>query len=245
MTAEPYSVLAAGYDLVMAHVDYDQWAAYLFSLLRRHGPEVETVIELGGGTGSLARRLQPLGDYDYLLTDGSASMLRRARSKIARDEAPIRFVQANFTDVTLDDLNRSEPVDAVILVYDGLNYLLDKEDVSALFRCVHNLLQPGGIAIIDQSTPANSEERGDGFVDEGGREDFSYVRESHYDPETRRHETVFSLTVDGRSRTERHVQRAYAQTEVRALIDRSPLVAEAAYDEFTTDPAHDESYRVH
>src|SRR6056297_1548964 len=100
MAAEPYSVLATGYDLVMDHVDYDAWAAYLFDLLRRHGTEVERVVELGGGTGTLARRLRPLGDYNYVLSDGSAAMLDRARQKLADDEAPIRCVQADFTTVT-------------------------------------------------------------------------------------------------------------------------------------------------
>jgi SAM-dependent methyltransferase len=244
MPEEPYSVLAAGYDLVMAHVDYDQWAAYLFELLRRHGTGVETIVELGGGTGSLARRLQPLGDYRYLLTDGSAAMLGRARDKLAPD-SPIRCVQADFTTVSLDGLGLAEPVDAVVLVYDGLNYLLEESAVAALLRRVHGLLRPGGVAVIDQSTPANSEERSDGFVDEGGRADFSYVRESRYDPDTRRHETLFTLTVDGESRTERHVQRAYTCEEVRSLIEASPLRAAGAYDAFTTDPAHDRSYRVH
>jgi SAM-dependent methyltransferase len=244
MRTEPYSALAAGYDLVMDHVDYDQWAAYLFDLLRRHGPDVETVVELGGGTGSLARRLQPLGDYRYVLTDGSAAMLTRARDKLGA-ASPIRCVQADFTDVSLDDLGLCASVDAVLLVYDGLNYLLTEPDVAALFRRVHGLLRPGGVAIIDQSTPANSEERNDDFVDEGGRADFSYVRESTYDPDTRRHETLFTLTVDGERRTERHVQRAYTREEIRALIDASSLRKEAAYDEFTTDPAHDQSYRVH
>lgn len=243
MAAEPYSVLATGYDLVMDHVDYDAWAAYLFDLFRRHGTDIDTVVELGGGTGSLARRLQPLGDYSYLLTDGSTAMLARARAKL--DASPIDCVQADFTDVTLDDLGRAEPVDAVVLVYDGLNYLLEEEAVAALLRCVHDLLRPGGVAIVDQSTPANSTERNDDFVDEGARDDFAYVRESRYDPDTRRHETIFTLTVDGQQRTERHVQRAYAREEVRSIVDDSPLVAEAAYDGFSTDPAHDESYRIH
>jgi len=244
MPAEPYSALAAGYDLVMEHVDYDAWAAYLFELLRRHSANVETVVELGGGTGSLARRLQPLGEYRYLLTDGSAAMLDRAREKLGPD-SPIRCVQADFTSVTQNDLNLDEPVDAVILVYDGLNYLLDETDVAALFRCAHDLLRPGGVAIIDQSTPANSAERGNGFVDEGGRDGFSYVRESTYDPDTRRHETLFSLVVEGTHHTEQHVQRAYSIEEIRTLVDASPLMEEATYDEFTTDPAHDDSYRVH
>lgn len=243
MCAEPYTVLAAGYDLVMAHVDYDAWAAYLYDLLRRHGREVETIVELGGGTGSLARRLQPLGEYEYLLTDGSEEMLARAREKL--DDPSIDCVQADFTSVSREDLGLKQPADAVILVYDGLNYLLEKAAVESLFTCVYRLLRPGGVAIIDQSTPANSEERNTDFVDEGARDGFSYVRESTYDHDSGLHETVFSLTVDGQTFTERHVQRAYSRAEVASLLADSPLQREASYDEFTTEPATDDSYRVH
>jgi SAM-dependent methyltransferase len=245
MSADPYSALAAGYDFVMAHVDYDAWATYLFDLLRRHGDDPETVVELGGGTGALARRLQPLGGYDYVLTDASAAMLERAREKLRADGSPVRCVQADFTAVGPEDLGPEAPADAVILVYDGLNYLLDEADVAALFRCVHRLLRPGGVAVVDQSTPANSQTHHDAFVDEGTTDGFAYVRENRYDPETRRHETVFELTVDGEHHTERHVQRAYSRHEVRALLADAPLAVEAAYDEFSTEPAHDDSYRVH
>jgi ubiquinone/menaquinone biosynthesis C-methylase UbiE len=244
MAAEPYSALAAGYDFVMEHVDYDAWAAYLFNLLRRHGNEVETVVELGGGTGSLARRLQPLGEYCYVLTDGAEAMLAQARDKLP-DASPIRCEQADFTTVTLDELGLQAPADAVILVYDGLNYLVDVSDVRALFEQVHHLLRPGGVAIIDQSTPANSEINHDRFVDEGATDGFSFVRENRYDPETRRHETIFELTVDGERKQERHVQRAYSRKEVRTLLEASPLMIDASYDAFTTEPAHDDSYRVH
>jgi SAM-dependent methyltransferase len=245
MPAEPYSALAAGYDFVMEHVDYDAWAAYLYTLLRQHGVEVDTVVELGGGTGSLARRLQPLGEYRYVLTDGSEAMLAQAQEKLSDDDSPVCCVQADFTTVTKDELGLKEPVDAVILVYDGLNYLLDASDVRGLFEQVHRLLRPGGIAIIDQSTPANSETNHDRFVDEGATDDFSFVRENRYDPETRRHETIFTLTVDGEHRQERHVQRAYSRHEVRDLLEESALSIEASYDAFTREPAHDESYRVH
>ena len=245
MAAKPYSALAAGYDLVMEHVDYDAWAAYLFHLLRMHGSDVETVVELGGGTGSLARRLQPFGEYRYTLTDGSAAMLNRACEKIRPANSSIRCVQANFTAVSLDDLGLLRPVDAVVLVYDGLNYLLEESEVAALFRCVHRLLRPGGLAIIDQTTPANSEAHDGSFVDEGAEEGFAYVRESRYDPRTRHHETIFTLTVEGAQCTERHVQRAYTRQEVLALLDASPLAPEAAYDGLTTEPAHDQSHRIH
>ena len=52
-------------------------------------------------------------------------------------------------------------------MYDGLNYLLDLDAVTALLVSVRDVLAPGGVAIIDQSTPANSENHADGFDDAG------------------------------------------------------------------------------
>ncbi|MFO8099718.1 MAG: class I SAM-dependent methyltransferase [Salinibacter sp.] len=245
MSVEPYSALAAGYDLVMEHIDYDAWAAYVHTLLQHYAEAPTRVVELGGGTGSLAMRLQPMGEYDYLLTDGSPAMLDRARQKIAAANVPIRCGEAEFTTVTRTHLRMDAPADAVVLVYDGLNYLLDPAAVATLFRRVHDLLRPGGVAVIDQSTPANSEEHGDRFADEAAIADFAYVRENEYDPETRRHETTFELVVDGQTVTERHVQRAYTLGEIRTVLDASPLVVEAAYEGVSTEAARSESPRIH
>lgn len=245
MAVEPYSALALGYDFVMRHVDYEMWAEYVYDLLCRHGTDVEHVLELGGGTGSLAVRLQPLGGYHYTLTDGSEAMVRRARQKIASSGRPIHCAQADFTEATLEDTGCSTPADAVVLVYDGLNYLLEEERVAALFRTVHRLLRPRGIAVIDQSTPANSSLDDECFADEGATDAFSYVRESTYDPATRLHETTFDLSVGGRHVRERHIQRAYSLSEIQDLLDASPLTILAAYDDFSTDPAHQRSTRIH
>lgn len=241
----PYDALAAGYDAVMAHVDYEHWALYVHVLLQRHGSDIETVLELGGGTGSLALHLQPLGDYEYVHTDGSAAMLQRAREKLAAADRAVQCVQADFRDFTLADLDRDAPVDAVVLVYDGLNYLTEDGEVASLFRCVHHALRPGGVLIVDQSTPANSEDNADAFVDEGATDDFAYVRESHYDPETRRQVTTFEITTGDGTARETHIQYAYTPAEIRDLLAASPLRTVAAYDGRTLDAARTRSHRVH
>ena len=242
----PYDALAAGYDDVMAHVDYERWAVYLHRLLQHHraGP-MEVVVELGGGTGTLALKLQQRGGYDYLLTDGSEAMLAQARAKIDGAGAPIRCVPATFTGVTREDLNLDRRADAVLLVYDGLNYLTDPEDVALLLQRAAAIVRPGGLFVFDHSTPANSEDNAPAFVDAGTAGDFSYVRESHYDSRTHRHVTTFDLVVDGRSFRERHVQRAYSPDDILTLLHASPLDVVAAYDGFSTDPAHEGSHRVH
>lgn len=245
MEADAYTALAAGYDFVMRHVDYDEWAAYVHDLLGRHGTDVDRIIELGGGTGALALRLQPLGAYSYLLTDGSAAMLHRARVKIDSAGSPIRCAQADFADVALGDIGASAPADAVVLVFGGLNYLHREARVAALFRTVHRLLQPGGIAVIDHSTPAHMDAHAEDFVDEGATDSFSYVRTSCYDPSTRRQETTVEMNVQGRAVRERHVQRLYSLETVHRLLGVSPLQIVAAYHERTPARADGESRRVH
>lgn len=236
----PYSALAVGYDLVMEHVDYHVWAAYIHHLLDQHGTSMETILELGCGTGSLALQLQPMGEYDYLATDRARHMLRVAEIKAEEAEATITFAEADFTHFAV-----AEPVDAVLLLYDGLNYLLDEPAIRALFKNVRAALRPGGLFCFDQSTPSNSVVNNDDFEDAGETDGFSYVRSSSYDAESRLHTTTFEITIDDETYVEEHVQRAYDVAEVRALLEASGLREVAAYDNFSTDPATGESQRVH
>ena len=237
---DAYAVLAAGYDEVMAHVEYDYWARYAHARLAEHDAPVSDVLELGCGTGSLAVRLQPMGPYRYTATDGQPAMLRVARKKAEARGLPIRFREAQFADFEV-----SVPVDAVILLYDGLNYLLEEAQVQQLFARVRATLRPGGLFLFDQSTPANSEDNADFFSETGRTEAFSYVRQSRYDAATRLHTTTFEITVDGQTRREEHVQRAYFVATVRRLLDESGLAEVAAYDDFSTEPATERSHRVH
>lgn len=237
----PYDALAAGYDVVMAHVDYADWADYVLELFDAHDAAPRSVLELGCGTGSLAIELHERGPFRYLGTDGSEAMVRVARAKAEMHGFDaLRFDVAHFTDFAVD-----EAFDAVLLLYDGLNYLLDEADVAALFARVHDALRPGGLFIVDQSTPANSINNEAFFEDDGSAEAFSYVRRSHYDRAARLHTTEFDLTVEGATYAERHVQRAYTRDEVAALADASPLAVLAAYDGFSLDPASDDSERIH
>ena len=241
----PYSALAAGYDAVMAHVDYPQWAAHVQALVRRHRPGAASVVELGCGTGALAVALQPYGPgpagYAYRAYDGSAAMVEVARRTARRAGRPVAFGQADFLDPV-----PGPPADVVVLVYDGLNYLLDLGQVETLLGRVRDALAPGGVAVVDQSTPANSVNHADGFDDAGETEAWAYVRSSHYEHATRLHTTTFRLTApDGTTAVETHRQRAYTMDEVAGAAARAGLAAVAAYDGLGLEPADDDSERVH
>lgn len=239
-SSPPYTILAAGYDFVMSHVDYDFWAEYIFGLLQRHLPDAHTILELGCGTGSLAIALQPLGNYRYLATDKSAAMIEVARVKTDERNANVRFELADFTDFNVD-----RPVDAILLLYDGLNYLLDLESVRSLMRSAFAALADGGVLIIDQSTPSNSINNEPYFEHSDSLGIFSYVRRSVYDSASRLHRTTLDINVDGKDFREEHVQRAYELPEVEAIASEAGFLVDAAYDSFSTDLASEESERVH
>lgn len=236
----PYSALAVGYDLVMEHVEYDVWAAYVHQLLEQHGDAITTVLELGCGTGSFALQMQPRGDYEYIGTDRSPQMIRVAQIKAEKAGIDIRFEQLDFTAFDV-----SRPVDAVILLYDGLNYLLEIEQVGSMMASAYEALRPGGLFCFDQSTPSNSVRHGEDFEDAGEVDGFAYVRHSHYDSETRLHTTTFDITIDEQHYHEEHVQRAYTIDEIRTLVEEVGFDALAAYDNFSFDPAEPSSERVH
>jgi len=241
--AEPYSVLASGYDAVMAHVDYRAWASHARRLLTLHRPEAIDVLELGSGTGALARELQPLGPlpdgFRYRASDASLAMLDAARS--ASRGLPLTFEQVDFRSVP-----PAPPADAVLLLYDGLNYLVDESDVRRLFASVAGALRAGGVFLFDQSTPSNSLRHAGGFDDAGATGAFDYVRTSRYDRAEKLHRTTFRISFpDGAEVVEEHVQRAYAIREIRSLLSESPLDVVASYDGMSLRPAHRRSERVH
>lgn len=239
-TTKPYTALAEGYDAVMDYIDYDYWAEHAHDLLREHHPNAFFVLELGCGTGSLAVRLQPRGGYRYRATDRSPAMIRLARAKAERHEVPARFAVADFTDY-----DAREPADAALLLYDGLNYVLREDPLRALFRCTRRALRPGGVFIVDHTTPINSTNNAEDFEDEGRAEDFRYKRRSRYDEATRLHTTTFEVQVNGQTYREEHVQRTYDPVTIRRLAEESGFEAVAAYDGFTTAPDAPDSERVH
>ena len=236
----PYTALAAGYDVVMAHVDYDDWAAYVDELLHAFHPGPRSILELGCGTGSLAIALCDLDDYDYQATDAALAMIETARAKAEAAGADVTFEVMDFTAIEIE-----EPVDAVLLLYDGLNYLLSEADVRKLLNGAYDALRPGGLLIMDQSTPANSINNEAYFEDWGSGKAFRYRRRSRYDASTRLHTTTFDLTVEGRRAREQHVQRAYTLDEIGVLVEAAGFEVAAAYDGFTTEPADAETERIH
>lgn len=246
---EPYVALAAGYDVVMNHVDYENWAEFVLDIMQDFCPDARSILELGCGTGSLAFEIQEYGldftgspeGFRYLATDGVPGMLRVARAKAdMMGISNIRFEERDFLDASF-----SESYEVVLLLFDGLNYLHKESELEQLFSAIAAALSPGGIAIVDQSTPTNSINNAEYFFDEGEAEGFRYVRNSRYDAGSALHYTDFDIWVEGVRYREEHVQRAWTMQEIRLILEKSPLRIEVAIDGFEDGDATSASERIH
>lgn len=121
----------------------------LLAELAAAGLQSGTVVDLGCGSGILARRLGDAG-YDVLGTDISAPML-----EIAQRQAPgARFVHGSLWDLPLP------PSVAVTSIGEALNYATDPAAGDPAFEAlavrVADALAPGGVFLFDVSVPGRS-----------------------------------------------------------------------------------------
>lgn len=236
----PYAAIAEIYDSIMDHVDYSIWADYLSSLFRRFHPQVKTVFETACGTGSLALHLHTMG-YSFTGMDRSVEMLKIAASKFREAGLPQRLLAANMTAIPL-----KKRFDAVICVYDSINYLLEPDDFRKALREAAAITGNDGLFVFDVCTVKNSELffKDSSMTDIVG--DLEYERICRYDSARRIQENRFIISRNGKFRvTETHRQKIYLLDEIGRMIRESPFIEVGRYDDMSFRPGSESSERVH
>ena len=131
----------AGFGDVARHA-----AGVLLPALRARGIGSGLVVDLGCGSGILARELSDAG-YDVLGVDISPGMIRMARRRAPR----ARFVTASLLRFELPRCA------ALVSVGECINYMFDPSSsqaaVTRLFRRVCAALAPGGVFLFDFAEP--------------------------------------------------------------------------------------------
>ena len=143
-----YDALSVGYDLLNSETDYEAWADFIVGIFKKYGNNIESVLDLGCGTGAMTFALHGRG-YDMIGVDLSVDML-----SVAREECYDREI----SDILwlLQDMRSFElygTVGATVCCLDGINHLTGKGDIDNCFRTVHNYLDPDGLFIFDVNTP--------------------------------------------------------------------------------------------
>jgi SAM-dependent methyltransferase len=142
-SARAYAALAPAYDLLTAGYAYGPWLAAIERLALEHGLAGRRVLDAGCGTG---KSFLPLLDRGFEVTafDISPEMVAEARHKAgARAE------------VLVADMRRLPELgefDLITCLDDGINHLLDPEEIADAFECLRANLAPGGLLVFDINT---------------------------------------------------------------------------------------------
>ena len=240
----------------MNEVDYVAWAQYVSRLFRRalNMPENAAfqrpprLLECGCGTGNITVPLAKLG-FDITASDISDEMLAVASEKARSAGLKLPFVRMDMTELTFH-----RPLDGIIACCDCVNYLTGEGDAESFFRSAYSLLKTGGALIFDISSKYKLENvlGNNAFTD--SREDAAYFWQNNYDEESGLIEmkleffTKTSEKQDGESlykrSAETHIQRAYEESELMRLLERSGFTRIEAFDAFSLEPPKHESESI-
>jgi ubiquinone/menaquinone biosynthesis C-methylase UbiE len=237
-----YEGFSSIYDIFI-DADYDAWVDYVTDIWGKFDKHPELVLELACGTGNITTRLAER-DYDMIGLDMSDDMLAAARKKPGKYKKDILYLSQDMRELELYGT-----VDACLCLMDGINYILERDELSQIFSLVYNYLNPGGIFVFDVNTKYK-------FGHILADNDFSktaegaaYIWENYYDDEECINEYYINCFVKDTDEKyvrfeEYHYQKGYEISEIKGLLKKSGFKVAAVYDDLTFDNYKKDSEKV-
>ncbi|MDL2248212.1 class I SAM-dependent methyltransferase [Tyzzerella sp. OttesenSCG-928-J15] len=237
-----YEAFSEIYDKFMNNIDYEQWVCYIEEIWQKFGLKPELVADLACGTGNITIPLSQKG-YDMIGVDISPDMLMQARLKAGSDSG-ILFLEQDMRSFELYGT-----VDCCLCMVDGLNYILEEDELLQVFKLAHNYLNPNGMFIFDLNTIYKFQHiLGDNSFCETD-EDAAIIWENCYDDETFIHEyyvNMFIETEDGlyERYEEAHYQRGYPAEVIIKLLNAAGFEIAGIFNPLTFDNYSDTSEKM-
>ncbi|HZG78500.1 MAG TPA: class I SAM-dependent methyltransferase [Paenibacillus sp.] len=243
-SGEAYGAFAYVYDRLMEDMPYGEWLGWLDAYWSANG-RPSTVVDLGCGTGTIAIPLAQSG-LRVIGIDLAPDMIEVARRKEAavRAEVPLAG-ELSWSVGDMRDWSLPAPVDAVVSLCDGLNYLTDESDLARAFAAAHAALAPGGTFLFDMHHPNRLEEYMENEPFCRDDEEAAYVWTCELDDAatTITHRlTLFLREPDGRYArvVETHRQRVYSEAAVRKLLREAGFARVESFADFSFEPVDDD-----
>ncbi len=165
--------MAAIFDaMYQSFIDYDE--EYEFYNILIQEKNCSSILEIGSGTGNLAKRFQA-NNQNYIGLDYSQSMIEIAQNR----NKDCTFIHGDMRNFELE-----KPVDAIIITGRSTSYLINNEDIIDTFECVYKNLNSNGIFIfdiIDANRFIPFIKENETIIHEASYEGINYVRESHWE----------------------------------------------------------------
>jgi SAM-dependent methyltransferase len=165
--------MAAIYDaMYQTFVNYDEEYVFYNNLIQENN--CSSILEIGSGTGNLAKRFQA-NNQNYQGLDYSESMIAIAKE---------RNKNSTFTQGDMRDFKLNNPVDAILITGRSTSYLITNDDINRTFDSLYKNLNNNGVIIFDfidanRFIPFTKENPV--IVHEAMYDNVNYRRESHWD----------------------------------------------------------------
>lgn len=237
-----YAYFARYYDGLTKNVEYQKQADYLETLCERLGHAPGLTLDLACGTGSLTVELCKRG-WDIYGIDGSPEMLSEAMQKASGEGLAVLFLCQKMQNIDLYGT-----VDTVVCSLDSINHLTVSQDVQKTFDRVSLFLNPGGYFIFDANTVYKHREI-------LGNNTFVYDTKEVYcvwQNTFSASQNKVSINLDFFQRSgnayyrsqESFSERAYAQKDLEAMLERAGLTVSGVFHEYSFDPPRETSQRL-
>ena len=241
MKTMQYGRFASCYDAMMHDVDREAWADYLDGFLKEAG--AHDILDCACGTGAMSIALYKRG-YHVTGNDVSPDMLMQARANAFKEGAKfIIFICEDMRKLAIH-----KPIDALLCVCDGVNYLTSDADAASFFSHAYRCLKPGGLLLFDVSSAykLSTVLGGNTFTEEG--DGYAYIWKNAYDEKTALCEMDLTCFVKNGTQYDRfsetHIQRAYTVEELTAMLEKAGFVDVRAYHAFTKRRPKSDSERI-
>jgi len=237
-----YQDFAYFYDTLMKNVDYNKWAGHVESIFGYYGKKPKTVVDLACGTGGITNVLAARG-YQITGIDISEDMLFVAREKARKSGLKVAYACQDMVELTLH-----RPVDAVICMCDGFNYITDKDKLKTAMKRIYRYLNQGGILVFDISSYYKlSSVLGNNTMADSN-EDISLIWLNHFDKNNDILEMNLTFFVRQgklyKRSDETHMQRAYRENEIREILEDCGFIQISAFSPNELKPPEKRSQRI-
>ena len=134
---------ASAYDYLYQDKDYKKECDFLEEIFSKFSYKVESILDLGCGTGGHAIILAKRG-YHVVGVDRSEEMIGIAKRKARNEKLSIKFIKSDITDINLN-----EKFDAIISMFAVISYQTTNIALSNFCRIAKECLISGGVFIFD------------------------------------------------------------------------------------------------
>lgn len=225
---EPYTVFAPLYDSILGHVDYDQWYRYIHTLLTRYIETPRYILELGCGTGKFGAKFSRDGIPVFGM-DRSLPMLQVAKSRA------YRHFSVFCGDMTRFHLSRK--FDFIFSVHDTMNYFTEPSDLRKVFHSTREIMADNGVFMFDITTDHNIRRFFDGKSSQYNVRGTRVEWHNYYE---KRKRIIYSTLIftgrDDAVSTERHIQKIYTVSEIKALAGKEGLKVVDVFGDYSLLP---------